>query len=97
MLVLTRKINEEIKLSGDISFKIISISENQIKIGIVAPKNVQILRGEVYDKVKESTLEASKASTQTQIDLMKYKIKKSIIMDFTNEKVKILVIGRCRI
>jgi carbon storage regulator len=76
MLVLTRKINEEIKLSGDISFKIISISENQIKIGIVAPKNVQILRGEVYDKVKESTLEASKASNQTQVDIMKYKIKK---------------------
>jgi len=76
MLVLTRKINEEIKIGPDISIKILSISENQIKIGIEAPQSVQILRGEVFEKVKESTLEASRASTQKADDLLKYKIHK---------------------
>ena len=76
MLVLTRKINEEIRLGADISIKIISISDNQIKIGIEAPKAVQILRGEVYEKIKESTLLASKAGTAPKVDLMNFKIKK---------------------
>jgi carbon storage regulator len=76
MLVLTRKINEEIKLGADISIKIISISENQIKLGIDAPKSVQIFRGEVYEKVKESTILASKAVISPKVDLMTYKIKK---------------------
>ncbi len=76
MLVLTRKINEEIKLGADISIKIISISENQVKIGIEAPKTIQILRGEVYEKVKESTIEAAKASSHPKMNLTNYKIKK---------------------
>lgn len=76
MLVLTRKINEEIKLGSDITIKIISISESQVKIGIEAAKNVQILRGEIYEKVKENTIQASQVKVQPPTDLIKYKIKK---------------------
>lgn len=76
MLVLTRKINEEIKFGSDITVKIISISDNQVKIGIDAPKSIQILRGEVYEKVKESTIEAAKSVTNPNVDLQKYKLKK---------------------
>ncbi len=76
MLVLTRKINEGIKIGSEITIKILSISENQIKIGIDAPKNVQIYRDEVFEKVKESTIKASRASIQKEADLFKYKIQK---------------------
>lgn len=76
MLVLTRKVNEEIKLGAEITIKILSISENQIKIGIDAPKDVQIYRNEVFEKVKENTVAASKASIQKETDLLKYKIHK---------------------
>ncbi len=76
MLVLTRKINEEIKIGSDIVIKVISTSDNQVKIGIDAPKSIQILRGEVYEKVKESTLQAAKVSVQPTVDLQKFKIKK---------------------
>ncbi len=76
MLVLTRKINEEIKIGTDVTIKILSINDNQIKIGVEAPKNVQILRGEVFEKVKESTLEASRASSNKSNDLNNYKIHK---------------------
>ncbi|MFA7418990.1 MAG: carbon storage regulator CsrA [Melioribacteraceae bacterium] len=76
MLVLTRKINEEIKIGSDIVIKIISTSDNQVKIGIDAPKSIQILRGEVYEKIKESTLQAAKVSAQPTVDLQKFKIKK---------------------
>ncbi len=76
MLVLTRKINEEIKIGTDVTIKILSINDNQIKIGVEAPKNVQILRGEVFEKVKENTLEASRASSNKSNDLNNYKIHK---------------------
>lgn len=76
MLVLTRKINEEIKIGSDIVIKIISTSDNQVKIGIDAPKSIQILRGEVYEKIKESTLQAAKVNVQPIVDLQKFKIKK---------------------
>lgn len=76
MLILTRKIEEEIKIGSDITIKILSISDNQIKIGIDAPGKVQIFRGEVYDKVKQNTVEASKASSNNALDLSKYKIQK---------------------
>ncbi len=76
MLVLTRRVNEEIKLGADITIKILSISESQIKIGIDAPKDIQIYRNEVFEKVKESTIEASRASIQKAADLLKYKIHK---------------------
>ena len=76
MLVLSRKINEEIKIGPDIKLKILSISENQIKIGIEAPKEIQIYRNEVYSNVIENTKEASHASVQKELNLKNYKIKK---------------------
>jgi len=76
MLVLTRKLNEEIKIGKDIVIKVLSISENQIKIGIDAPRNIQIYRNELYEKVKEETINASRSSSLAKIDLINYKIQK---------------------
>ncbi|HEX2984240.1 MAG TPA: carbon storage regulator CsrA [Ignavibacteriales bacterium] len=77
MLVLSRKANEEIIISSDIVIKVLSISENNVKIGIVAPKDVEILRGEVYEKVKESNLQASKnAKDNINADFVNLKINK---------------------
>jgi len=75
MLILTRKVNEEIKIGSDISFKIISISENQVKIGVSAPMGVQILRAELYEKVKETTVDAIQSSKEV-VELPKLKVNK---------------------
>ena len=47
MLVVTRKANEEVVIDGEIVVKVISTSNGRVKIGIEAPKNVRIVRGEI--------------------------------------------------
>ncbi|MDP3443220.1 MAG: carbon storage regulator CsrA [Ignavibacteria bacterium] len=76
MLVLSRRLNEEIKIGANITIKILSITENSVKIGIDAPKEVQLYRGEVYEKVKESIIDAAKSVTDVNSDLGKFKIQK---------------------
>lgn len=76
MLILTRKLNEEIKIGSGITVKIVSISDNTVKIGIDAPQNIQIVRTELYDKVKENSVKATKSVQEKPADLTKLKIKK---------------------
>ena len=47
MLVLTRKVNEEILIGDQIRIKVVDISPGRIRLGISAPKNVPVLRDEV--------------------------------------------------
>ena len=67
MLILTRKEGEKVFIGSDIKISIISVSENQVKIGIEAPTNLKILREELYERIKQSTIE-SKLKTNIQID-----------------------------
>lgn len=60
MLILTRKEDESIKIGDNILIKVISISGNQVKLGIDAPKNSLIFRYELYEKIKQENLESSK-------------------------------------
>lgn len=76
MLILTRKLNEEIKIGSGITVKIISISDNTVKIGIDAPQNIQIVRTELYEKVKESSVIATKSTKEKPDDVTKLKVKK---------------------
>ena len=53
MLILNRKIGESIILGDNIEVKILDIQDGKIKVGIEAPKDITILRKEVYDEVIE--------------------------------------------
>ena len=58
MLVVTRKKGESILIGDDIEISINKIEDGSVKIAILAPKDVTILRKEVYEKVKEENKEA---------------------------------------
>lgn len=76
MLILTRKLNEEINIDGEITIKIISISDNQVKLGIEAPRDVQIVRKEILERVKENTQDALKKRKDLPAEIKGLKIKK---------------------
>ena len=59
MLVLGRKVGEEVHLGKDIVLKIISISQGVVKVGIDAPKELLILRGELKKKIEVKNREAN--------------------------------------
>ncbi|OIU69651.1 carbon storage regulator CsrA [Rossellomorea aquimaris] len=60
MLVLTRKTGEAIQIGEDIEISVVSIKGDQVKLGINAPKNVEIHRKEIYLTIQEENAEASK-------------------------------------
>ena len=51
MLVLTRKLNQEIRIAENIVVRVIAIKGNQVRLGIVAPTEVPVLREEILTKV----------------------------------------------
>ena len=53
MLILTRKISEGIVVGDDINIKVLSVKGNQVRIGIDAPRDINIARDELLNK-KES-------------------------------------------
>jgi carbon storage regulator len=62
MLVLTRKLNEAIQIGHDIEITVLAISGDQVKLGINAPKHVEIHRKEIYLAIQKENSEASLAS-----------------------------------
>ncbi|MGG4491601.1 MULTISPECIES: carbon storage regulator CsrA [Bacillaceae] len=62
MLVLTRKTGEAIQIGDDIELSVISIAGDQVKIGINAPKNVDIHRKEIYLSIQEENNKAAEVS-----------------------------------
>ncbi|NLK43516.1 MAG: carbon storage regulator CsrA [Tissierellia bacterium] len=60
MLILTRKKDESIILDGRIEIKIIEIEDGKVKIGIEAPRDIDIIRKELYKKVEEENITAIK-------------------------------------
>lgn len=51
MLVLTRKVGEKLIIGDDIVVQVLSVSGDQVKIGIQAPPSISIHRNEVYEAI----------------------------------------------
>ena len=52
MLVLTRRLGESITIGDNIKIVVVDIDGNQIKIGIEAPREIEVYREELYERIK---------------------------------------------
>jgi carbon storage regulator len=61
MLVLTRKLEECIRINDNIKITVVEIEGKHVKLGIEAPKNVTVHREEVYQRIQEENKRAASA------------------------------------
>ncbi len=47
MLVLSRKLHEEIRIGDQITIKVLQVKGNRVRIGIDAPEHVRVVRSEL--------------------------------------------------
>ena len=52
MLILTRKDNESLFIGDDIEITVLGLKGNQVRIGINAPKDIDVHREEVYRRIE---------------------------------------------
>jgi len=74
MLVLTRKPEESFLLGDDIQVTVLSIRGNQVQLGVKAPPDVRIYRGEVHDKIKAENIVSAGLSSE-DFSKLKEKVK----------------------
>lgn len=53
MLILTRRVGETICLGDEITVTVLSVSNNQVRIGVNAPKDVEVHREEIYERIQK--------------------------------------------
>ena len=52
MLILERRIDETIHIGADITIMVVGIKGNQVRLGINAPKDVEVHREEIYRRAQ---------------------------------------------
>lgn len=57
MLVLTRKLGEQIVIGDGIRITVVGVGPGRVKIGVEAPANVRVDRQEIYQKIQNEQAE----------------------------------------
>jgi carbon storage regulator len=52
MLVLSRVVGELISIGDDISIRVVAVNGNNVRFGVEAPRDVNVHRSEVYERIK---------------------------------------------
>ncbi len=60
MLVITRKSDESIIINGNIEVVVVGITKDGVRLGIKAPREVQVHRREVFEAIAEANRAATK-------------------------------------
>jgi len=61
MLVLSRKLGENIRIGDEIKVIVLDVRGGQVKLGIEAPHSVQVHRQEIYLRIQEANRRAASA------------------------------------
>lgn len=59
MLILTRRIGEKLVIDDNVIVTVLGVKGNQIRIGIEAPREVQVYREEIYLRILKEREDAS--------------------------------------
>ena len=71
MLVLSRQRDETIMIGDDVQITVVDIRGDKVRLGITAPRHIQVHRKEVYDAIKRENEEAAKLKPKDVSDVVK--------------------------
>ncbi len=75
MLVLTRKAGESIVIGSEIRVTVLDLQGRQIRLGIQAPSDISVHRGEVYERIREENEKAAQGD-QGELKALSQALKK---------------------
>lgn len=84
MLVLSRKIGEQITVGNSVKVTVLSFDRGIVRLGIEAPKSIPVHRKEVHDKI----VETNKAASQTDINSLRDAVSSNNVNLNKNAKIK---------
>lgn len=58
MLILTRRIGESVMIGQDISVTVLEVRGTQVRVGITAPKEIQVHREEIVRRIEREGFRA---------------------------------------
>lgn len=64
MLVLTRKAGESVVIGDEVVVRVLEVRGDVVRVGIDAPRDVQVHRQEVYEAVREANIAAAATSEE---------------------------------
>ena len=67
MLVLSRKVDQEIKIGDDITIKVVKVQGKSVRLGIAAPREVRVVRAELPKE--EDTIDGKDGSGKVSLDM----------------------------
>ena len=66
MLLLTRKLGENIRIGDDVKITIVEVKGNHVKLGIDAPPSVKVHREEIYERIQQERQRAAQGGPQKE-------------------------------
>jgi carbon storage regulator len=69
MLVITRKVDQSLIINGNIEIVVTGIAKDGVRLGIIAPREVEIHRREVFEAIAAANRAASAQTTLSQLSI----------------------------
>jgi len=85
MLVISRKVDESLVIGDDIVVTILAIEGDRIKIGINAPRDMIILRQEIYRAVQDQVKIQELLSKETELNAFE-QLRNLLVSESENEE-----------
>jgi carbon storage regulator len=70
MLILARRAGESIFLGDDVEIRIVEVSPSRVKIGVIAPRELAVLRGEMKRTAEQNLVAAKPAGSDAVARLL---------------------------